>query len=84
MSWLVLCRSLAFVSRGHAEQESCAGALLQDEAIDILLSSLVDVGCEIVDGAMRVKDLPTQAVYQAFEEAGGLCAHLLRGADGCV
>mmetsp|Transcript_9557 Transcript_9557/g.20353 ORF Transcript_9557/g.20353 Transcript_9557/m.20353 type:complete len:623 (+) Transcript_9557:94-1962(+) len=42
----------------------------KDEPVDTLLSSLVDVGAEVAVEPLRVKDLPQQALYQGFEEAG--------------
>jgi hypothetical protein len=42
----------------------------RDEPVDQLVASLVDVGCEVVLAPLRVKDLPSQALYQQFEEAG--------------
>ena len=43
---------------------------LRDEPVDSLLTTLVDVGAEVVVEPLRVKDLPQQALYQGFEEAG--------------
>lgn len=59
----------------------------KDEPVDTLLSSLLDAGAEplalgaqaatgAAANALRVKELPTQALYQAFEETG-------RGRAGC-
>ncbi len=42
----------------------------RDEPVDTLITSLVDVGAEVVVDPLRVKDLPGQALYQGFEEAG--------------
>ena len=43
----------------------------KDEPVDTLLSSFVDVGITPFGvGALRVKDTPTEATFQAFEEAG--------------
>ncbi len=42
----------------------------RDEPVDVLASSLVDVGAELLAPALRVKDLPAQPTYQLFEEEG--------------
>lgn len=42
----------------------------KDEPVDTLLASLVSVGVQAVAAPLRVKDLPHQALYQAFEETG--------------
>ncbi len=42
----------------------------RDEPVDSLVGSLVDVGVEVVLDPLRVKEMPTQALYQTFEEAG--------------
>ena len=43
----------------------------RDEPVDTLVASLIDVGAEVLGDALRVKDMPTQVLYQAFEESGG-------------
>lgn len=42
----------------------------RDEPVDSLVSAFVDAGVEPMMGALRVKDDPTEALYQLFEEAG--------------
>ncbi|GAX73438.1 hypothetical protein CEUSTIGMA_g890.t1 [Chlamydomonas eustigma] len=53
----------------------------RDEPVDTLLSSLVDVGAEVVVDPLRVRDLPHQALYQGFEEAGTDLAQALIAKD---
>ena len=47
--------------------ESYGGA---DEPVDTLVASLLGVRVEVLGDALRVKDIPSQQLYQAFEEAG--------------
>lgn len=42
----------------------------QDEPVDVLANNLVDAGAELSCSPLRVKDMPNQALYQQFEEAG--------------
>jgi flavorubredoxin len=44
----------------------------RDEPVDVLGSSLVDVGAELLAAPLRLKDLPSQSTYQLFEEEGAL------------
>jgi hypothetical protein len=41
-----------------------------DEPVDVLAQSLTNAGAELVVNPLRVKELPQQALYQQFEEAG--------------
>jgi len=41
----------------------------KDEPVDQLITGCVDVGAEVLT-TLRVKDLPSQSLYQAYEEAG--------------
>lgn len=50
-----------------------------DEPVDTLRSSLTDVGAEVV-GSLKVKQTPTQGIYQEYEESGTDLAQV-RGAD---
>lgn len=53
----------------------------RDEPVDTLMSQLVGVGAEVLGDALRVKDLPTQVLYQQFEEAGTDLAQALTAKD---
>ncbi len=62
--------------------ESFGGA---DEPADVLATGLVEAGAELVIKPLKVLDLPQQALYQQFEEAGAptrALAHLQRGPEG--
>lgn len=41
-----------------------------DEPVDSLMADLNGVGVEVLGDALRVKETPTNQLYQAFEEAG--------------
>ena len=57
----------------------------RDEPVDSLVGNFVDVGLDPVFDPLRVKGTPTEATYQAFEEAGTDLAQLLTAkvAKGC-
>ncbi len=42
----------------------------RDEPVDVLASSLVDLGAELLAPPLRVKEMPGQPTYQLFEEEG--------------
>ncbi len=41
-----------------------------DESADILANEISNSGAEMVVDPLKIKDLPNQALYQQFEEAG--------------
>ena len=49
----------------------------KDEPVDALVSNFVDVGLDPVFDPLRVKDIPTESTYQAWEETGTDLAQLL-------
>ena len=49
----------------------------RDEPVDTLVGNFVDVGLDPVFAPLRVKAIPTESTYQAFEEAGTDLAQLL-------
>ena len=49
----------------------------RDEPVDSLVGNFVDVGLDPVFAPLRVRDVPSEATYQAFEEAGTDLAQLL-------
>jgi flavorubredoxin len=57
-------------------QHSCVQVIIaesyggNDEPVDVLAQSLTNAGAELVVNPLRVKELPQQALYQQFEEAG--------------
>ncbi|KAJ9517153.1 hypothetical protein QJQ45_009091 [Haematococcus lacustris] len=53
----------------------------QDEPVDVLAASLADAGAELAVDPLRVKELPHQALYQTFEEAGTDLAQLMSAKD---
>ncbi|KAG1672365.1 hypothetical protein FOA52_010983 [Chlamydomonas sp. UWO 241] len=53
----------------------------KDEPVDTLLASLVDVGASAMGAPLRVKDIPQQGLYQAFEETGTDLAQVLTGKE---
>ncbi|GAB4823920.1 hypothetical protein N2152v2_010966 [Parachlorella kessleri] len=53
----------------------------RDEPVDTLLQSLVGVGVEPLGDPLRVKDVPTEGIYQLFEEAGTDMAQALTQKD---
>jgi len=53
----------------------------KDEPVDTLVANLVGVKAEAPLDALRVKDTPTQSLYQKFEEAGTDLAQLLTAKD---
>lgn len=56
----------------------------QDEPVDTLVASLVDINVSPIFDPLRVKQTPDQAIYQAYEETGTdlaqvrHCSHCLR------
>jgi hypothetical protein len=62
-----------------------------DEPVDTLVAGLLGVDAEVLGDALRVKEAPSQMLYQAFEEAGtdlaqvGTCSfHPLYSVFGCL
>ena len=53
----------------------------KDEPVDPLVRTLVDIGAVVAVDPLKVKDLPNQALYQAFEEAGTDLAQALTSKD---
>ncbi|GBF98453.1 hypothetical protein Rsub_11098 [Raphidocelis subcapitata] len=53
----------------------------RDEPVDTLLATLVGVKAEPLGAALRVKELPSQVLYQQFEEAGTDLAQALTAKD---
>lgn len=59
-----------------------------DEPVDVLLQSLMSTEALMLDSPLRVKQEPTQQLYQQFEEAGvcvcarGLLRARMRGLGG--
>jgi flavin reductase (DIM6/NTAB) family NADH-FMN oxidoreductase RutF len=49
----------------------------QDEPVDVLTSNFVDLDVTSIMDPLRVKETPTEATYQGFEEAGTDIAQLL-------
>ncbi|KAI8476040.1 MAG: flavoprotein [Monoraphidium minutum] len=53
----------------------------KDDPVDTLMAQFQSVGAEVLGDALRVKDLPTQVLYQQFEEAGTDLAQALTAKD---
>jgi hypothetical protein len=54
-----------------------------DEPVDTLVAGLLGVDAEVLGDALRVKEAPSQVLYQAFEEAGTDLAQVGAGTCSC-
>lgn len=53
----------------------------KDEPVDTLIKNLVGVKADTALDTLRVRDIPTQSLYQQFEEAGTDLAQMLTAKD---
>lgn len=75
-----LAAALASVRPGQRVllAESYGGS---DEPVDTLAASLISAGASIAGPALRVRELPGEGVYQAYEEAGTDLGQALRAGE---